>query len=124
MKLKVEFLMMKSPVRGEDCKPIPSDFDPVSKASDIYKVSAREATENLVEFLFKVLPEKTISVMYFDEAHELGLHYWIFLRLVHHQLSSTKMWYTFMGTKSRISYYAPPPSESQSPAFFACTCLT
>jgi hypothetical protein len=122
MKSKVES-KIKSPVRGKDGLP-PSEFDPVSKAAHFYELDARKATENLVEFLSTVLPEKTISVMYFDEAHELGLHYWIFLRLVQHQLSSTKMWYTFMGTKARISYYAPPPSESQSPAFLACTCLT
>ncbi|KAF8320505.1 hypothetical protein F5887DRAFT_1031704, partial [Amanita rubescens] len=34
------------------------------------------------------------------------------------------MWYTFMGTKSSIFYYAPPPSQSQSSALLACTCLT
>jgi hypothetical protein len=34
------------------------------------------------------------------------------------------MWYAFMGTKSSISYYAPRPSQRQSPASLACTYLT
>jgi len=65
-----------------------------------------------------------ISVMYFDKAHELGLHFWIFLYLAQHQLSLMKMWYIFMGTKLSISYYAPCPNKCQSSALLACTCLT
>lgn len=113
-----------SPIRAKDGKPIPSDFDPFAASLKIYKCSAEEATKNLGEFLSSVLPAKRISVMYFDEAHELGLHFWIFLRLVQHQRLSMKMWYTFMGTKSSISYYAPHPSKRQSPASLVCTCLT
>ena len=89
-----------------------------------YRLFAQEATGKLMEFLSAILPGKMISIMYFDEAHELGMHFWILLRLVQHQLSSTKMWYIFMGTKSSISYYAPRPDKSQSPALLACTCLT
>jgi hypothetical protein len=122
MKVKVETSKM-SPIRGEDNKPIPPDFDTSTWSRKVYGLFAKEATENLVKFLSDVLP-KRISVMYFDEAHELGLHFWIFRRLVQHQLSSMKMWYVFMGTKSSLSYYAPPPSKRQSPASLACTCLT
>ena len=89
-----------------------------------YSLFAQEATGKLMEFLSAILPGKMISIMYFDEAHELRLHLRIFLRLVQHQLLSTKMWYVFMGTKSSISYYAPRPDKSQSPALLACTCLT
>jgi hypothetical protein len=123
MKLQVE-TTNNSPIRGKDGKPISSNFDPFTTSRKYYGLSAKEATKKLVEFLSAVLPAKRISVMYFDEAHELGFHFWIFLRLVQHQLSSTKMWYVFMGTKSSISYYAPRPSERQSPASLACTCLT
>ncbi|KAF8240580.1 hypothetical protein L208DRAFT_1420405 [Tricholoma matsutake] len=96
----------------------------VEAADSIYGLSAKEATKNLVEFISAVLPTKRISVMYLDKVHELGFHFWIFLCLVQHQLSSTKMWYTFMGMKLSISYYAPHPSKCQSPASLACTCLT
>jgi hypothetical protein len=122
MRLKV--ITDCSPVRAKDGTPIPSDFDPFAASLKIYKRSAQEATKNLGEFLSSVLPLQRISVMYFDEAHELGLHFRIFLRLVQHQRLSTKMWYAFMGTKSSISYYAPRPSQRQSPASLACTCLT
>ena len=76
-----------------------------------------------MEFVSTVLPAKKIGVMYFDEAHKLGLHFWILLRLVQHQLRTTKMWYTFMETKWS-SHYIPRPSQSLSAASFACTCLT
>ena len=113
-----------SPIRAKDGNPVPSDFDPFTASLKIYKCFAEEATKNLGEFLSSLLPAKRISVMYFDEAHELGLHFWIFLRLVQHQGLSTNMWYAFMGTKSSVSYYAPHPSERQCPASLACTCLT
>ena len=77
-----------------------------------------------MEFLSTVLPTARISVMYFDEAHELGLLFLIFLRLVKHQLLSTGMWYTFMGTKSSISYHASRPGDNQFPVLLACTYLT
>ncbi len=93
-------------------------------SSKIYELHAEDATKKLMKFLFNVLPTKRIGVMYFDEAHELGSHFWTFLRLVQHQLSSTKMWYTFMGTKSKISCDVPHPGDRQSVASLACTCLT
>ncbi|KAF8343351.1 hypothetical protein F5887DRAFT_1212483 [Amanita rubescens] len=90
-----------SPKNGE----APADFQ------QCYELHAEDATKRLMKFLSDVLPTKRISVMYFDEAPELGSHLRIFLRLVQRQLSSTKMWYTFMGTKSSISYNAPPDNK-------------
>jgi len=104
-----------NPTRGKDGGPTTDPF-PISRK--IYGLHAKEATEDLMEFLSDVLPAERITVMYFDEAHELGLHFWIFLRLVQHQLLLTNMWYAFMGTKANISYYAPRPSNSQ--CRFAC----
>ena len=68
-----------------------------------------------MRFLSEVFPEKRMTIMYFNEAQELGLLYWVFLQIVVHQPPFIKMWYTFLGMKSRISNYAPP-SESQSVA--------
>ena len=121
MRLKVD---SKSPFRHEkgDAPPNISTFHLSRKC---YKLDAEEATRKLMEFLSRVLPEKRISVMYFDEAHKLGPHLCkIFLRIVQHQPLSTRMWYTLMGTKSSISYYAPLPRKSQSNASLAYTCLT
>ena len=89
-----------------------------------YKHHAKAATQELMEFVSAVLPAKKISVMYLDEAHQLGLHFGIVLHLVRHQLRTTKMWYTFMGTESSISHYAPRPSQSQSTTLLAYACLT
>ena len=113
----------KSPIRGDKGKE-PANVNPFEMSRDYYKLNAKEATGKLMEFLSRVLPGK-ISVMYIDEAHELGPHLCqIFLRLVQHQPRLTRMWYTLMGTKSSISYYAPPRRKSQSAASLACTCLT
>ncbi|KAK2464125.1 hypothetical protein APHAL10511_003873 [Amanita phalloides] len=93
---------------------VPSNFNPEKKALEFYKRDAKEATEELMKFLSSVLRKKQISVMYFDEAHDLAMQFWVFLRLVQHQLPSTKMWYAFMGTKSSVSYYAPAPEDLHS----------
>ena len=111
--------MKKTPGKGMD-----PDFDVDTMAGHFYGHRAKKATEKLMGFLSRVYPKQKMSVMYFDEAHELGSLVWILLRLVQHQPWFTKMWYTFMGMKSRISYYVPPPSECQSVASLACTCLT
>ncbi len=94
-----------SPIRGADHK-APSGFDAIDMAEHFYKQHAEEAARKLTEFLSTVLPEKKISIMYFDEAQELRSQFWIFLRLVQLQKAETKMWYAFMGTKSSISYFA------------------
>ena len=106
-----------SPNRGKDNESL--TLDPFSMARNYYKQHTEEATKNLMEFLSKVLPGK-MSIMYFDEAQGLGSLYWVFLHLMQHQSPCTKMWYTFMGMKSRLSDYAPPPRDSQSAACFAC----
>ena len=106
-----------SPIGAKGGEPLP-DTDLFEMSSHFFGHHAKKATEKLMEFLSDVIPGKKISVMYFDEAHELsGSHFSIFLRLVQHQLSSTKMWYTFIGTKS-------PSSKRQYAASLACTCLT
>ena len=122
MKLKV-YSCQTSPTRGTDGKPIPDDSQHVAIARSRYKLDVEEATKELMEFISRVLPEKRISIMYFDEAHELRSHLWIFLRLVQHQSLLTRMWYSFMGTKSNLSYYVPPPRKRQSAPSLACTCL-
>ena len=94
-------------------------LDPFTMARNYYKQHTEEATKNLMEFLSEVLPGK-MSIMYFDEAQGMGSLYRVFLRLVQHQSPLTKMWYTFMGTESRLFEYAPLPRDSQSTACFAC----
>ncbi|KAF8816611.1 hypothetical protein BYT27DRAFT_7220522 [Phlegmacium glaucopus] len=110
MKLKVE-TPQNSPIRGKDGE-VPENFKPYEISHRCYMPSAEEATKKLMEFLSHVLPTKRICIMYFDEAHELDLQLWIFLRLVQHQPLSTKMCST--GTKSSLSYYAPPPNKYHS----------
>lgn len=116
-----------TPIGGDDG----DGSNPEIMSYDFYKVHTKEASDNLMKFLSTVLPEKQICVMYFDEAHELGVLFWILLRLVQHQAPSPEMepslmqmWYAFIGTKSSVSFYAPRPSQCQSIASFACTCLT
>ena len=101
-----------SPARGKE----PEGLAPEEIAHHYYEHRAKTATEELMRFLSDVFPEKRMTVMYFDEAQELGSLYWVILRIVAQQPSFIKMWYTFLGTKSRITDYAPPPSESQSVA--------
>ena len=91
---------------------------------NIYRLYAKEAAEKLMKFLSAVLPAKWISVMYFDEAHGLRPHFWVFVDLLMHQLQSTRMWYTFMGTKSNHIHYFPRPRNGESAASLACTSLT
>ena len=110
-------------MRGENGE-VPSDVSIFNVSRRCYELDAEEAARKLMAFLSHVLPASKISVMYFDEAHELGSHLCqIFLRLLQHQPPSIKLWYTLMGTKSSISYYAPPPRKSQYAASLACMCL-
>ena len=103
-----------SPKRDEDGNGS-DNLQPGTMAFHYYEQFTKEATKKLMDFLSDVLPGK-MSVTYFDEAQELGSLYWVLLHLMQHQSQSTKMWYTFMGTTSRLSDYAPPPRDSQSPA--------
>ncbi|KAF8343352.1 hypothetical protein F5887DRAFT_1212486 [Amanita rubescens] len=103
-----------NPTRAKDGKPVPPDsFEPFTMSRKIYELHAKEAINKLTEFLSGVLPAKRISVMYFDEAHKLDSHFWILLRFVQHQLR-TRMWYTFIATKSSTSYYGPRPTGNMS----------
>ncbi|KAM6495125.1 hypothetical protein JOM56_009748 [Amanita muscaria] len=83
---------------------------------DLYRNFTKTPTEDLMDFLSK-LPgagDYPLCVTYFDEALELGDTYWALLRLLNNQDPATKMWYVFMGTKARASFFSPPPGESQS----------
>ncbi|KAF8343349.1 hypothetical protein F5887DRAFT_886857, partial [Amanita rubescens] len=100
-----------NPTRAKDGKPVPLDsFEHFTMSRKIYELHAKEAINKLTEFLSTVLPAKMISVMYFDEAHKLDSHFWVLLPLVEHQLR-TRMWYTFIATKSSTSYYGPRPTN-------------
>ena len=114
-----------SPTRGKDSEK-PSNIDLYDIAHHFYKHCTQKATKELMDFLFNVFPEKSISIMYFDQSQELGSLYWVLFHLIWHQSSYIKMWYTFMRTKSRITHYVPPPGNSQCFHFalLACTCLT
>ena len=103
-----------SPNRGKDGNESPP-LDPGTIARNYYKQHTQGVTKELSEFLSKVLPGK-MSIMYLDEAQELGSLYWVFSRLVQHQSLCTNMWYTFMGTKSRLSDYPPPPPRNSQSA--------
>lgn len=68
-----------------------------------------------MQFIQDLFPrDAPLCLTYVDEAHELDLCFWIFLRILQSQESPMKMWYVFMGTKSSISYYAPTPENSAS----------
>jgi len=106
---------MKSPKRGSDKQPDLPDWDPVKLADKCYENIVKQATKDLMQFIQDLFPEETpLCLTYVDEAHELKLCFWIFLRILQSQESSMKMWYVFMGTKSSISYYAPSPENSES----------
>jgi len=106
---------LKSPMRQADGLPDWSDFKSIDMARKHYGEFAKKATEDLMQFIQALSPGKNpLCVTYFDEAHELELRYWIVLRLLQAQASSTRMWYVFMGTKSSISYYNPAPENRES----------
>ena len=85
-------------------------YDIEAKSQLFYKDKARGTVEALVLFLTKLDDGLSpICVTYFDEAHELGIQFWILLHLLSHQPPATEMWYVFMGTKSSFSYFSPSP---------------
>ena len=95
-------------------------YDIEAKSRSFYEDEARGAVEALMFFLTKLDDGPSpICVTYFDEAHELGIQFWILLRLLSHQPPATEMWYVFMGTKSSVSYFSPSPRHCESPIFFA-----
>ena len=74
------------------------------------------ATQKLLAFISSLFPKnkKPLCVTYFDEAHELHARLWVMLRLLQHQLLTSGMCYTFMGTQLSISYYGPTPKDSEA----------
>ena len=100
--------------------------DIVTQSESCYKKEAREAVNDLLKFLTDLHVDSSppICVTYFDEAHMLDKQFLVLLRLVSHQPPTKEMWYVFMGTKSSISYFSPPPRNCESPIFFAlCSSL-
>ncbi|KAF8331451.1 uncharacterized protein EI90DRAFT_3057981 [Cantharellus anzutake] len=92
-----------------------------------YYERAKEAVENLMAFIknlpseppsddlpYDGLPQGPLCVTYFDEAHELGMCFWIMLRLLQNQDESVRMWYVFMGTKASVAYFAPRSQDMVS----------
>lgn len=109
----------ESPRRPRE-KDDPMVYDIEAKSRLLYEEEARGAVEALMSFLTDLhVGPSPICVTYFDEAHELGIQFWILLRLLSHQPLATEMWYVFMGTKSSISYFSPSPRHCESPIFFA-----
>ena len=86
-------------------------------AEELYNFIAKQATKDLMAFLSTLNPPQNLCLTYFDEADSLGLCIDILYRLLSSQESSTNMWYTFLGTKLRLSYYVPPPANRQSLCF-------
>ena len=113
-KEKVDY--QKSPVRSKTGAPEPANCEPTKFAQKLYNEIVKKATADLMGFLNTIYPQ-ALSVTYFDEAHELGVCFWVLLRLLFNQESSIRLWYVFMGTKSSLSYYAPRPSNGQLPPF-------
>ncbi|KIL57071.1 hypothetical protein M378DRAFT_16508 [Amanita muscaria Koide BX008] len=85
-------------------------------AGELYENFTKIPTENLMKYLSKLpgAENPPLCVTYFDEEAGLGDSYWALLRLLSHQDRSTKMWYVFMGTKARPSYFSPPPGNTNS----------
>jgi hypothetical protein len=78
----------------------------------------RKPVQDLVKFLTTVnLGKKALYMTYFDEADQLGLLFWIMLRLLSNQYESTPMWYVFMATKSSVSYFHPAADQCQCSLF-------
>jgi hypothetical protein len=105
----------ESPKRPRE-KDDPMGYDIEAKSRLLYEEEARGAVEALMSFLTDLhVGPSPICVTYFDEAHNLGLQFWILLLLLSHQPLATAMWYVFMGTKSSIPYLSPSPRHCVSP---------
>ncbi|KAF8525579.1 hypothetical protein BU17DRAFT_74439 [Hysterangium stoloniferum] len=81
--------------RTETGDPEPMVPDASTFAAWSNRSHAKKATEDLVKFLSTIQP-RALCVTYFDEAHELDLCFWVLLRLLQSQESSTRMWYVFI----------------------------
>ncbi|KAF8501239.1 hypothetical protein BU17DRAFT_72018 [Hysterangium stoloniferum] len=60
----------------------PSNPDPHDFSTIFYEPIAKKATEDLMAFLSTIQSPQALSVTYFDEAHELGLCFWVLLHLL------------------------------------------
>jgi len=111
---------MKLAIEIFEKSPRPDDLDfrnghAIETKSELLYEKAHVAVQDLMTFLNNLHPgQYPLCVTYFDEAHELGTRFWILLRLLNNQSVETMMWYVFMGTKSSISYFAPPPGMCES----------
>ena len=86
----------------------PGDVKIEDIAKGFYDNHAEVDTSDLLEFITKLgcdIPK--LCVTYFDEADRLDSLMWILLRLISFQSASTAMWYIFMATKSKVSYFHP-----------------
>ena len=74
-----QVLNSPNPKRSTSGVPALHDPDPIVLTTKCYASIAKTATENLMKFLSKIQPPQAVSVMYFDEAHQLGFQFWILL---------------------------------------------
>ena len=103
-----------SPRRGGEAPDAPG-IDIVATARDFYNLHAKGATEALTEFVAALGGnESHLCVTYFDEADELDMQFWVLLCLLGNQDELTAMWYVFMATKSRVTYFAPMNKDCES----------
>ena len=87
-------------------------------ARDIYGCHARKATEDLLLHLALKHRPAAICVTYFDEAHELGVLFWVILRLLSNQNDLTAMWFVFMTTTSSVAFFNPTIAEKSESSVF------
>jgi hypothetical protein len=106
------YITQPSPRRGADAAVTAPEADIVQVAHGLYKSIIERPIQDLTKFL-STINGGDICLIYFDEAHELGLCFWILLRLLRSQASLTKILFVFVGTKSDISYYSPIPDRGQ-----------
>ncbi|KIM44537.1 hypothetical protein M413DRAFT_25012 [Hebeloma cylindrosporum] len=100
-----------SGVESEDKSLNITDF-----AEKCYEKHAKKSTEDLIDFIDGLdhQAKKPLVVTYIDEAHNLGVLYWILLRLLGRQDNYTRAWWIFLGTKSSLEFYNPSPVDLHS----------
>lgn len=91
----------------------PQDFNIESFAQKCHAEHAADAISDLVSFVTGLTPQKPLFVLYIDEARELKVSSWILLRLLGYQDRHTSMWAVLMDTKSSVSFFHPPPQNSE-----------
>ena len=82
----------KSPRRPKENN-APMVYDIMAKSQIFYEEEAQGAVEALMSFLTDLhVGPLPICMTYFDEAHELGIQFWILMCLLSHQPLATEMW--------------------------------